>query len=55
MTEAQTATTDLLIAGAGMTGLALALALADEGMSVELVDPQPRDLKALDAQLAQML
>lgn len=47
--------TDLLIAGAGMTGIALALALADQGFSVELVDPQTVDCEKLNATIANTL
>jgi len=51
MSDMALESTDMLIAGAGMTGVALALALADEGFSVELIDPQEQDLAQLNAQL----
>lgn len=44
------AESDILIVGAGMTGLALALALADEGFSVEVIDPQQADIGSFDEQ-----
>lgn len=46
---------DVLISGAGMTGLALALALADQGFSVELIDPQLIDVEQLDANIRSTL
>lgn len=55
MSESSMLTTEVLIAGAGMTGVALALALADEGFSVELVDPQSRDLQQLPQQVTEFL
>lgn len=47
-------TVDLLVVGAGMTGLALGLALADEGFSVELIEPQQPDLDTLEQQFDQL-
>ena len=44
-------TADLSIVGAGMTGLALGLALANEGFGVEFVEPQQPDLDSLAQQL----
>lgn len=40
---------DVLIAGGGLNGPALALALAGAGLSVAVVDPRPADLRAGDA------
>ncbi len=45
--------TDLLIVGAGMTGLAMGLALADEGFSVEFVEPQQPDLDSFEQQISE--
>lgn len=39
---------DILIAGGGLNGPALALALAGAGLSVAVVDPRPADLRAGD-------
>ncbi len=46
---------DLLIAGAGMTGLALALAMSELGCRVEVVDPQALDLLQLNGLIEQKL
>ncbi|MDN5568223.1 MAG: FAD-dependent monooxygenase [Paracoccus sp. (in: a-proteobacteria)] len=43
-----TKTHDVLIAGGGLNGPALALALAQAGMSVAVVDPRPADARATD-------
>ncbi|MBK4214379.1 UbiH/UbiF/VisC/COQ6 family ubiquinone biosynthesis hydroxylase [Paracoccus caeni] len=40
---------DILIAGGGLNGPTLALALADAGLSVAVVDPRPADQRAGDA------
>ncbi|MEP3296371.1 MAG: FAD-dependent monooxygenase [Pseudoruegeria sp.] len=40
--------TDILIAGGGLNGPALALALADTGFDVTLVDPTPQDILRSD-------
>ncbi|MDF3607881.1 UbiH/UbiF/VisC/COQ6 family ubiquinone biosynthesis hydroxylase [Paracoccus sp. DMF-8] len=40
---------DVVIAGGGLNGPALALALADAGLSVAVVDQRPADLRAGDA------
>lgn len=40
---------DILIAGGGLNGPTLALALADAGLSVAVVDPRPEDQRAGDA------
>lgn len=45
---------DVLIVGAGMTGLALGLALADQGFEVELIEPQQPNLGSLEAQFGQL-
>lgn len=45
---------DVLIVGAGMTGLALGLALADQGFEVELIEPQQPNLDSLEAQFGQL-
>jgi len=47
--------TEVLIVGAGMTGLALGLALADEGVSVELLEPQELGLDPLEDQISDLL
>lgn len=47
-------TTEILVVGAGMTGLALALALADEGFSVEVAEPQQPRLDRLEQQLIEL-
>lgn len=39
---------DILIAGGGLNGPTLALALADAGLSVAVVDPRPADARASD-------
>ncbi len=44
-----TTRTDILIAGGGLNGPALALALADAGFSVTLVDPTPEEVLTSDA------
>jgi len=38
--------TDILIAGGGLNGTTLALALASAGLSVTLIDARPRDIRA---------
>ncbi len=38
--------TDIVIAGGGLNGTSLALALASAGFDVTLVDPQPKDVRA---------
>jgi 2-octaprenylphenol hydroxylase len=43
---------DLLIVGAGMVGTALALALADSGLNIVLLDGGPLQVPAFDAQAA---
>ena len=44
-----TKTHDVLIAGGGLNGPALALALAQAGLSVAVVDPRPADARATDS------
>lgn len=44
--QAMTQTTDILIAGGGLNGMALAIALGRAGLGVTLVDPLPAETRA---------
>lgn len=46
---------DIAVAGAGMTGLAAAIQLADLGLKVEVLDQLGMDLSTLDEQAAQIM
>jgi 2-octaprenylphenol hydroxylase len=46
---------DIAVAGAGMTGLAAAIQLADLGFKVEVLDQFGMDLSAIDEQAAQII
>ncbi|MCA0041917.1 FAD-dependent monooxygenase [Celeribacter litoreus] len=49
MTQDQIPTSDVLIVGGGLNGPALALACADAGLTVTVIDTLPRDARASDA------